>query len=82
MQISSDDARLFFKLMPALQTFANSHLQVIKNLRDVEQYQRISNEQRIDLRNAFYEKPEIIDEFVLENPFGFLPDELVIVSNW
>ena len=82
MQISSDDARLFFKLMPALQTFANSHLQVIKNLRDVEQYQRISNEQRINLRNALYEKPEIIDEFVLENPFGFLPDELVIVTNW
>ena len=82
MQISSEDADLFFKLMPALQTYANRSLQVIKNLNDVEGYQKISNEQRVKLRNAVYKKPKIIDDFVRENSFGFSSDELEIVSGW
>jgi len=82
MQISPEDATLFFKLMPALQTFANQSLQVIKDLNEVEKYQKVSNEQRIKLRNAFYKKPEIIDDFVREDPFGFLPEELAIISGW
>jgi hypothetical protein len=82
MQLSTEDAALFFKLMPALQIFANRNLQIIKNLEDVEQYQKISNEQRIKLRNAFYKKIEIIDEFVQENPFDFPPEELAIISLW
>jgi len=82
MQISSEDATLFFKLMPALQTFANQRLQVIKSLKNIEQYKKISNEQRVKLRNTFYQNPELIDDFVRENPFNFSPDELAIVSGW
>ena len=68
--------------MPALQVFANQKMQIIRRLENVEQYQKISNEQRIKLRNAFYDKPELIDEFLRENPFGFSSDELAIVSGW
>jgi hypothetical protein len=82
MQLSPEDAALFFKLMPALQTFANRELKIIKDLPDVEQYQKISNEQRVKLRNAFYKRPELIDGFVRENPFDYSPDELAIVSGW
>jgi hypothetical protein len=82
MQLSIEDAALFFKLMPALQVFANRRLRIIKDLEDVEQYQKISNEQRIKLRNAFYKQPALIDDFVQENPFGFSPDELAIMSGW
>lgn len=82
MQLSYEDVSLFFKLMPALQTFGNQQLQVIKKLKDVDGYQNISNEQRVKLRNAFYEKPEIIDDFVRDNPLEFSSDELEIVSGW
>lgn len=82
MQLPTEDAALFFKLMPALQTFANRRLQVIKTLEDVEQYQKISNEKRIKLRNAFYKKTDMIDEFVQENPFDFPPEELATISSW
>jgi len=82
MRLSPGDAALFFKLMPSLQTFANRELKVIKNLPDVEQYQKISNNQRVELRNAFYKKPGIIDDFVRENPSNFSPEELAIVSSW
>jgi len=82
MQLSQEDASLFFKLMPALQTFANQRLNLIKGLKDLEGYKIISNEERVELRNAVYETPEIIDDFVRENPFSFSKDELDIVSGW
>jgi hypothetical protein len=82
MQLSHDDASLFFKLMPALQTFANQRLKIIEGMESVEQYQKISNVQRVKLRNALYKKPELIDEFVGKNPFGFSSDELAVVGSW
>lgn len=82
MLLSPEDARLFFKLMPALQVFGNQRLEIVKKLKDVEQYQEISNEQRLKLREAVYAKPEIIADFVKENPSGFSPDELEIVAGW
>ena len=60
MLLAPEDARLFFKLMPALQVFGNQRLNIIKNLKDTEQYKKISNEQRLKLRDAVYGKPEII----------------------
>jgi hypothetical protein len=82
MQLSREDAALFFKLMPALQTFANQHLKIIRDLNSVEQYQNISNDKRVKLRNALYKKPDLLDAFVQENPFGFPADELAIISGW
>ena len=82
MQLSQEDTALFFKLMPALQTFANRRLKIIKELKDVETYKTISNEKRVELRNAVYENLKVIDDFVRENPFSFSQDELDIVSGW
>lgn len=82
MQLSPQDASLFFKLMPTLQVFGNQQLQIIKRLNTIDDYQNISNEKRVKLRNAFYEKPEIIQHFVNENPFGFSSEELEIISGW
>ncbi|HJS20687.1 MAG TPA: hypothetical protein VJ785_18220 [Anaerolineales bacterium] len=82
MLLSPEDASRFFKLMPALQVFANRKLHFTNDLDDVEQYQEISNEKRIALRNALYKKPELIDEFVRENPFNFSSDELAVVYGW
>jgi hypothetical protein len=82
MQLSREDAALFFKLMPALQTFANQHLKIIKDVNSVAQYQHISNDKRVKLRNTFYKTPDLFDAFVQENPFGFPADELAIVSSW
>jgi hypothetical protein len=82
MLLPPEDATLFFKLMPALQVFANQKLHIIKSLENVDRYQKVSDEQRIELRNAFYQQPELIDEFVRVNPIGASPNELGIVSGW
>ena len=82
MKLTPDDAALFFKLMPALQVYANRQLRIIKNVETSEQYRKITNESRVNLRNELYKNPEIIDDFVRENPFELSHDELTIVSAW
>lgn len=83
MQLSPEDASLFFKLMPALQTFANQQLRIVDGLRDIRDYRTISDQERIELRNAVYdENPKVIEDFVRENPFLFSQEELEIVSGW
>ena len=67
MLLPPEDATLFFKLMPALQVFANQKLHIIKSLENVDRYQKVSDEQRIELRNAFYRQPELIDETIAQN---------------
>lgn len=76
MLLSPEDARLFFTLLPALQVFGNQRLNIVKNLKDTEQYKKISTADRLTLRDAVYAKPEIITAFVSENPFAFSKDEL------
>jgi hypothetical protein len=82
MQLSREDASLFFKLMPALQTFANQQLKIIEGLKEVEDYKTISDGERVELRNAVYNNPNVIEDFVRKNPFLFSQDELEIVSGW
>lgn len=83
MFLSPDDAAVFFKLMPALQTYANRKLDLVKNLVEPLDYRKVSMDDRLNLRDALYEKHrELIGEFVRENPFGFSVDELAIVAGW
>ncbi len=69
--------------MPALQTFANRQLKVVERLKEIKDYRTISDQERIELRNAVYdENPKLIEDFVRENPFSFSHEELEIVSSW
>ena len=54
MILSPDDAVLFFKLMPALQTYANRHLKLVENLNDPLDYRKVKMEDRLKLRDALY----------------------------
>lgn len=83
MILTPEDAKLFFKLMPALQTYANRKLNLIKNLATPLDYRKTKMEERLKLRDALFgEHREIIGEFVRENPYGFPADELAIVASW
>ena len=57
MQLTSSDAALFFKLMPAVQAYANRQLHIIKDVETPEQYQKITNERRVKLRMLSIKNP-------------------------
>ncbi len=82
MKLSDGDAALFYKLHPALLSYANRRLEVLNGALGPEEIAGLPVEERMEVRDALYDDVGLIDSFVEENPFGFSPGELEIVSSW
>jgi hypothetical protein len=66
-----------------LQFYVNQKLKIIPNIASVEAYaDDYDFEAKLPVRNALYEKAELIDAFVGENPAQLSDDELAIVWGW
>jgi hypothetical protein len=83
MKLSADDVALYYKLMWSLQFYVNQRLNILPNVDSVEAYaEYYESEEKLPLRNALYENPELIDAFIGENPAQLTEDELSIVRSW
>ena len=82
MRLSEIDLELFFKLYPALLLYANQQLNVIEGATKLDKFKGLSLEEQVEVRDALFDKPSIIDSFAAENPFKFTQEELEIVSRW
>jgi hypothetical protein len=82
MLLAPNEAYLFFKLMLPLQFFVNEKLGVLKNVKTFEAYTKIPLPEKFKVRNALYENPQLIDEFIDENPDDIPMKDLAIVSKW
>jgi hypothetical protein len=83
MKLSSADVILFYKLMWPLQFYVNRKLNLLPEVDSVEAYIKDYDfEAKLPVRNALYEKTELIEAFVEENPAQLNDEELAIVSGW
>ncbi len=82
MTLTAPDSALFLKLMRSLQHFVNQKLGIVSGVTTVEKYSSLPIRKKLAVRNALYEHPELIDEYVRENPQGYSDDELEIVKGW
>ena len=82
MRLSEQDAKLFFDLMWALQSFVNQKLKIHTNLKSLDDYAECSTEEKFEVRKALYADIKLVDSFVQENPQNFSEEKLSIVSNW
>lgn len=82
MKLSEQDGKLFFKLMGALQFFANRKLKIFSEIQEYNDYAALEHNQKIKIRNAIFDDVKIIDVFVKENPDDFTKEELNIVLSW
>ncbi len=83
MQVTVEDGILFYKLYPALMFYTNQRLKVVdKMASEFEEYLAVPGELRLKVRDTLHAHPEVIDEFVRENPVKLAPHELEIVSTW
>jgi len=82
MVLSEDDAKLFYRLMWPLQFFVNQRLKLIPACSTLEEYQSLTAEQKLKVRDALYKNIQLVDEFVTENPAGFGAEELQIIKGW
>jgi hypothetical protein len=82
MKLTTQEVELFYKLMWSLQHFANQRLGIVPGIATIEEYGALPSDEKLRVRNALYEHPEIIDEYVKENPEGYGEDKLEIVRSW
>ena len=82
MKLSVDDAKLFYKLHPALVFYANQQMKEVENVSTLEKFMALPLENKVKIRNALYDKIDLIDLFVKENPFNLSEEELEIVQGW
>ncbi|MFQ5595636.1 MAG: hypothetical protein ACE5HA_15935, partial [Anaerolineae bacterium] len=82
MKLPKKDADLFFKLMWGLQLHVNQRLQILADVDSVEEYAQLSSADKIEVRDALWENPSLIDDYVRENPDGLSTDEREIVQKW
>ena len=82
MNLSLEDAALFFKLMWALQFYVNRRFNLVPNIPSVERYAKLPQEDKLKVREALYAQPELFDTFINENPANLTEAELQIVASW
>ena len=82
MQLSNADAEQFFKLYPALLVYVNEQKKILEDVTDPEHFMLLPAEERMQVRDELYADINMIDSFVLENPFHFNQQELEIITYW
>ena len=83
MHLSFGEGKLFYKLYAALCSYANGKLKlVLGEFSDPEQFTSLPPDIRLKVRDALHAQPELIDQFVQENPAHLPIEELAIVAGW
>jgi hypothetical protein len=82
MNLQPEEAQLFFKLYFRLLAYANRRMVVIKNVTQPDGIKKLDKANTTDIRDKLYKNPELIAQFVAENPENLLPEELAIISGW
>jgi hypothetical protein len=82
MNLSNEDAALFFRLMWQAQLYVNRRLDILPDIDSVEAYGKLTSQQKIQVRDALYKNIGLLDDFVAQNPVGLSEDELQIVKGW
>lgn len=83
MNLTADECKLFYDLYAALLSFVNGELNVApERFSNAQEYMAISPEVRVAIRDALYDRRELIDQFVEENPAKLPSDELEIIRSW
>ena len=82
MILSPGEAGLFFKLMLPLQFFVNEKLDVLPRIKTLEEYCKVTMQEKFEVRKAMFENVGLMDEFIDQNPHDFPMKELAAVSKW
>ena len=83
MQVKPTEGRLFYKLYAALMCYVNRRLEIVPGELTVpDEYLGLTPTKRTELRAVLFERRELIDDFVQDNPFRLSADELEPVHEW
>jgi hypothetical protein len=82
MKLSPEETELFYKLYHSVLAYTNRRLELVADFDDPDDAGFLVPEEKVQIREALHELPELLEDFVGENPDGLSPDELAIVASW
>ncbi len=80
--LSYDKYKLFLDLYFPLLLYANSKMNIVKNINSLEEFKKLDINDKYKIRNALYDNVSIFSDFIKENPFNFKSNEINIVESW
>ncbi|MBE7528191.1 MAG: hypothetical protein HND44_22300 [Chloroflexi bacterium] len=82
MKLSEQDATLFFDLMFSLQFFVKQQLGLFPELNTLTAYREGDSKKRLEIRNAVWDNPHLIQEYARLNPDNLNQEHLDIIGGW
>ena len=82
MKLTTEEAELFFDLMWSLQFFVSTELEIATKVETCEEYILLPQEDKYAVKERIYEQPELIDQYVSNNPDRFNNKHLSIIKQW
>jgi hypothetical protein len=82
MKLSEKDASLFFDLMFPLQFYVNQKKQILPGVTSLQAYIKLDLQDQAAVRDALWEDPSLIAQYVAENPNKLSTDHLALVESW
>jgi len=82
MILTPEETALYYKVYWALLAHTNRHLNIIPDITAPDEMFLLSSSEKMEVRDALYEHPDLLEGFVAKNPDDLPPDELAIVASW
>lgn len=82
MQLTKEDADLYYKLTWSWQFFINKKTKEFPDVVTLDDYGALSAEEKIIIRDLCYDSPKLFEEYLQSNPDNFNAEELAIMSQW
>lgn len=82
MQVPELEGRLFSYLYGEFMRFGNQRLEVADDEGLDIRFERMPSDVRARIRDAVWTRPELLEQFIRDNPSHLTPAELALVSTW
>ncbi len=82
MILSSQETQRFYRIWWALLRFVNRERKLFPDLPDNPEVGSLPWQQSVDLRQALWEDPALLQSFIEENPYSLSQADIDLVSSW
>ena len=82
MTLLPEEGKRYFELMWGLQYYVNQKHGFHKDVSSLEEYASLPTEKKLKARDELWKTPDLIDEYVQENPNALSAEELETVRKW
>jgi hypothetical protein len=82
MRLERKDRQQFLNLHKSLTLYVNKKLKILKSVKTLEDLRRVKPDKAVKIRDEIYTHPELIEEYIKNNPQNLKENELKIIREW